>query len=169
MAPQDKGTSKAVYLTSNLQVSSFNPSNISLSLRTASGPMLGKIPKIPRVMIVNTSNRNAVKGKAMCLNRRENLERVEQEMLDRAERTTGKRKVEKSVLKKEEERRKEAEEQKKKEEEEKRKKEGWVLKKMPLMDDLNGPREKGLVLLVFVYFLKNKYLQPSIFSVVVAT
>ena len=78
----------------------------------------------------------------MCLNRRENLERVEQEMLDRAERTTGKRKVEKSVLKKEEERRKEAEEQKKKEEEEKRKKEGWVLKKMPLMDDLNGPREK---------------------------
>ena len=146
MAPKDKDASKAVYLTCNLPVSSFNPSMISLSLRTASGPMLGKIPKILRVTIVNTSNRNAVKGKAMCLNRGENLERVdkmrkerkrkklgrkEQEMLDRAERRTGKRKVEKrkSVLKKEEKRRKEAEEQKKKEEEEKRKKEGLVSKR----------------------------------------
>ena len=65
-------------------------------------------------------------------------------MLNRAEIMTGKRKVvkRKSVLKKEEKRRKEAEEQKKKEEEEKRKKEGLVPKREPLMDDLNGPREK---------------------------
>ena len=64
MASQDKDTSKAVYLTSNLPVSSFNPSKISL--RTASGPKLGKIPKIPRAKIVNW---NADKGKAMNCNR----------------------------------------------------------------------------------------------------
>ena len=56
--------SKAVYITSNLPVSSFNPSKISL--RTASGPKLGKIPKIPRAMIVNW---NADKGKAMNSNK----------------------------------------------------------------------------------------------------
>ena len=63
MAPQDKGASKAVYLTRNLPVPSFNPSKISL--RTALGPRLGKIPEIPRATIVN---RNTVKGKAMNSN-----------------------------------------------------------------------------------------------------
>ena len=69
MAPQDKDASTAVYLTSNLPVSSFNPSKISLSLRTALGPKLGKIQKILRATIVNTSNWNAVTGKAMSFNR----------------------------------------------------------------------------------------------------
>ena len=68
MAPQDKDTSEAVYSTSNLPVSSLSPSQISLSLRTNSGPNLGKILKIPMATIVNTSNQNAVKGSAMNSN-----------------------------------------------------------------------------------------------------
>ena len=63
MAPQDKDASQAVYLTSNLLVSSFDPSKVSLCLRTGPSPKLEKIPKILRATSVKTSNQNAVKGK----------------------------------------------------------------------------------------------------------